>query len=125
MQRFLVRSFALLTTLAALLATWPAEAQTGQPVEATNAAGDKILLYPDGRWEYADPAKRATMPKPADDVRGAAAARNVAPGAAPGAAAPETAGREAGPTQGGWLFGRRIPAGDPDYDRRSLNPKLR
>jgi hypothetical protein len=122
MLRSVARFFALLAMLGAL----PGGAQPGQAVEATNAAGDKILLYPDGRWEYADPARRATMPKAAGGPAAGAAARQTTPGATPrDAAAAAAAVGEAGPTQGGWLFGRRIPPGDPDYDRGSLNPKLR
>ena len=77
-------------------------------IDATTAAGDKVRLLPDGRWEYVDPKKQAEMPKPAP----AAAAQ---PATAPSA-----------PTQGG-LFGvgRTIQPGDPDYNRGSLNPRGR
>jgi len=75
-------------------------------IEATTTGGDKVLLHPDGRWEYVSPQK-------------AAAARNVAEphrenqGCPPG-------------SQGGWLgFGRCIPPGDKDYNRGSLNPNRR
>ena len=47
----------------AALALGAAHAQA--PIEATTPSGDRILLHPDGRWEYADPAKRAASPKPA------------------------------------------------------------
>ena len=48
----------------AVLALNAAHAQAPAPIETTTPAGDRILLYPDGRWEYADPAKRAASPKP-------------------------------------------------------------
>lgn len=76
-----------------------------QPMEATTAGGDRILLHPDGRWEYADPKKRAESPP-----------RPTAAAAQPGA----------GPTQGGLFgIGRTIQPGDPDYNRGSLSGKGR
>ena len=103
-------------------------AQAQAPIETTTPAGDRILLYPDGRWEYADPAKRAAMPKPA------------APAAAAGRG--DTAERERGsgrrrrdpgsagacpPDSQGHLFwlGRCVPPGDKDYNRGSLSGKGR
>jgi hypothetical protein len=74
-----------------------------QPIEATTGGGDRVLLHPDGRWEYADPKKRAEVPRPA-------------PVAQP----------EAGGTQGGLLgIGRTVQPGDPDYNRGSLSGKGR
>lgn len=74
-----------------------------QPLEATTSGGDKVLLHPDGRWEYADPRKRAESPRPA-------------PAAQP----------DAGPTQGGLFgIGRLIRPGDPEYNRGSLSGKNR
>lgn len=76
------------------------------PVEATTAAGEKVRLYPNGRWEYADAQK-------------AAAAQAVA------AQYPENKTRPI-EAQGGWLgFGRTVMPGDKDYNRGSLNPKMR
>ena len=97
----------------AFAALSPALSQT-QVIDATTAAGDKVRLLPDGRWEYVDPKKQAAMPKPA-----AAAAAQPAPAAAQSAPS-------SGPTQGG-LFGvgRSIQPGDPDYNRGSLNPRGR
>lgn len=133
MPRPALRLLALLVTTAALSVAAPVFAQTGTPIEATNAAGDKILLYPDGRWEYADPARRAAMPKPsAPPAQGTPAPSATGTGAAAsgGAVSAKQAGTvpnaaPTGPTQGGWLFGRRVPEGDPDYNRGSLNPKTR
>jgi hypothetical protein len=74
------------------------------PLEATTTGGDKVRLFPDGRWEYVDPAKRA--PAPATAVQ--PAAQNAQPSCPPG-------------WQGGLFgFGRCIPPGDPQYNRGSL-----
>ena len=72
-------------------------AQAPAPTEATTAAGEKILIYPDGRWEYADPAKRTAT---------------VAGACPPG-------------SQGLFSLGRCIPPGDKDYNRGSLSGKGR
>ena len=74
-------------------------------LEATTGSGDKVLLHPDGRWEYADPKKRAESPSRA----------------ATAAAAPP-----AQPVQGGLFgIGRAILPGDPEYNRGSLSGKGR
>lgn len=76
-----------------------------QPMEATTAGGERILLHPDGRWEYADPKKRAESPP-----------RPTAAAAQPGV----------GPTQGGLFgIGRTLQPGDSDYNRGSLSGKGR
>jgi hypothetical protein len=75
------------------------------PIEATTGAGDKVRLFPDGRWEFVDPKKRAEMPA---------------------AAQPAAAGTQACPpgSQGGLFgIGRCIPPGDPQYNRGSLGKK--
>ena len=80
--------------------------ETPQPVEATTAGGDKVVLHPNGRWEYVDGAKAAAARKTADTF-------------------PENHARPAG-AQGGWLgFGRTIVPGDKDYNRGTLNPARR
>ena len=115
-------------TLAAL-ALGAAHAQT--PVEATTPAGDRILLYPDGRWEYADPAKRAATPKappPAPATPQSAGAAPTAAGATPVAATTTPTGTGACPPDAqGHLFwlGRCVPPGDKDYNRGSLSGKGR
>jgi hypothetical protein len=79
-----------------------AAASQENPVEATTAAGEKVFLLPNGRWEYADQKKAETQRKSvqAEEKRKASA-------------------------QGGVLgIGRRIEEGDRDYNRGSLNPKL-
>ena len=69
-------------------------------IQATTAAGEKVRLLANGRWEYADPKKAEPQRK----------------------AAAEELERERG-AQGGWFgFGRKIYEGDKDYNRGSLNP---
>ena len=78
-------------------------------------AGEKVRLLPDGRWEWVEPQKaaaqrseRAAEAKRQDDVRQAELRR------------------ERGAQGGGQLgFGRTVYEGDRDYNRGSLNPKLR
>lgn len=76
------------------------------PVEATTAGGDKVLLHPNGRWEYVDQKK-------------AQQARAVAQ------QYPENQGCPPGSQGGLFGFGRCIPPGDKDYNRGSLNPNRR
>jgi hypothetical protein len=96
-----------------------AQAAAETPLEATTEDGRKVILHPDGRWEFG----------PSDAAR-APAANQAAPAKA---AAPAAGGTASAATpsddrycQGG-LFGvgRRICPGDPGYNRGSLNPKLR
>ena len=75
------------------------------PLEALTVNGEKVRLFPNGRWEYADPAK-------------AAAAQQVA------AKYPENQAPPAGAQGGVFGVGRTIAPGDKDYNRGSLNPKL-
>lgn len=76
-------------------------------IEAVTAAGEKVRLFPNGRWEFVDAAK-------------AAEAQQVA------AQYPENKTRPV-EAQGGLFggFGRTIMPGDKDYNRGSLNPKNR
>ena len=77
------------------------------PLNATTVDGQKVRLFPNGRWEFVDAAK-------------AAEAKQVA------AQYPENKARpaEAQGLQIGGL-GRSIMPGDKDYNRGSLNPKSR
>lgn len=77
------------------------------PLDALTVDGEKVRLFPNGRWEYVDAAK-------------AAEAQQVA------AQYPEKKTRPI-EAQGG-LFGgvgRTIMPGDKDYNRGSSNPKIR
>ena len=75
------------------------------PVEAVTVNGDKVRLFPNGRWEYVDAAKAATAQQKA-------------------AAYPENQTRPEGAQGGLFGVGRIIMPGDKDYNRGSLNPKL-
>ena len=77
------------------------------PLMATTVDGQQVQLFPNGRWEFVDQAK-------------AAQAREVA------ATYPENRTRpidSQGVVIGG--IGRVILPGDKDYNRGSLNPKMR
>ncbi|MCG2578905.1 hypothetical protein LZ012_18075 [Dechloromonas sp. XY25] len=76
------------------------------PLDATTADGQKVRLFPNGRWEFADTAK-------------AAAAQKVA------AEYPENKTRPVEAQGGLFGVGRTLMPGDKDYNRGSLNPKLR
>jgi hypothetical protein len=97
-----------------LLACGAAFAQ-GQVVEAVTSSGEKVRLLPDGRWEWVDAQKAAVQrtareaeAKRQEEVRQAEIKRE----------------RNA---QGGGLIGlgRTIYEGDKDYNRGTLNPKMR
>jgi hypothetical protein len=77
----------------------------GAVIEATTAAGDKVELMPDGRWRFVDQAKQAEAKKVADTY-------------------PQNHLRPEG-AQGGWFGTRTILPGDKDYNRGTLNPKMR
>lgn len=77
----------------------------GATIEATTANGEKVRLLPNGRWEFVDAAKQADAKKVADTY-------------------PENHLRPEG-AQGGWFGGRYVMPGDKDYNRGTLNPKMR
>src|SRR4249920_2118352 len=95
-----------------------AMAQGPAPTEATTAAGDKILIYPDGRWEYADPAKRATAPTSQPPATPPVSTPAAGTAAVAGACPPDSQGHVF------WL-GRCILPGEKDYNRGSLSGKGR
>jgi len=110
MKQITRRAPFLFAGAALFVASLAASSAFAQPasIEATTAAGDKVRLFPDGRWEYVDPKKQAEMPA-----------------AAPAAA---TAASKACPpgSQGSFFgigIGRCIPPGDPQYNRGSLATK--
>jgi hypothetical protein len=97
---------ALIALLLGLAVTGVTAAELDRtPVEAVTVNGEKVRLFPNGRWEYADAAK-------------AAAAQQKA------AAYPENQTRPEGAQGGLFGVGRIIMPGDKDYNRGSLNPKL-
>ncbi|HLD10203.1 MAG TPA: hypothetical protein VJB68_09180 [Methylophilaceae bacterium] len=92
--------------LCSLLAGYAIAEEAVIPIQATTANGDKVILHPNGRWEFVD-------------VKKAAEAKEVAK------QFPENQGCPPG-TQGGLLgLGRCIPIGDKDYNRGSLGGKGR
>jgi hypothetical protein len=76
------------------------------PLEAATVDGQKVRLYPNGRWEFVDAAKAAEAQKVAAEY-------------------PENKLRPAEAQGGNFGIGRIIMPGDKDYNRGSLNPKLR
>lgn len=76
------------------------------PIEAVTSDGQPVRLFPNGRWEFVDTAR-------------AEAARKVA------ADYPENKVRNAEAQGGLFGVGRTLMPGDKDYNRGSLNPKLR
>lgn len=76
------------------------------PIEAVTSDGVPVRLFPNGRWEFVDTAR-------------AEAARKVA------ADYPENQVRSAEAQGGLFGVGRTLMPGDKDYNRGSLNPKLR
>ena len=104
------RAAALIVTAlfaANALAQDAARAGDGQAAEiqATTAAGEKVRLLPNGRWEYADP-KKAEPQRKAREAEELARERNA---------------------QGGLVRHRPhdLSPGDKDYNRGSLNPNRR
>lgn len=77
-----------------------------QDLIATTPQGDKVILHPNGRWEFTDTKKALEAKEVAKQF-------------------PENQGCPPG-TQGGLLgLGRCIPVGDKDYNRGSLTGKGR
>lgn len=82
--------------------TLAAEVESKPDIEATTATGEKVVLHPNGRWEFVDVQKQTEAKKIADQF-------------------PENRGCPPG-WQGGLVpgFSRCIPPGDKDYNRGSL-----
>ena len=82
-----------------------------QVIDATTSNGERVRLMPDGRWEYVDQKKAAVQQearKKEQDQRDVELKRERS-------------------AQGGGLLGigRTLYEGDKDYNRGSLNPKMR
>lgn len=77
------------------------------PLEAQTADGQKVRLFPNGRWEYVDTAK-ATAAKQVSEQYSENKTRPI-----------DSQGAVFG------SVGRVVMPGDKDYNRGSLNPKLR
>jgi hypothetical protein len=91
--------------LLALCAPVLAHAGEGTVIEATTATGEHVQLLPDGRWKFVDASRQAEAKKIADTYP----ENHLRPEAA----------------QGGWFGTRMLMPGDKDYNRGSLNPKMR
>ena len=76
------------------------------PLAATTADGQAVHLYPNGRWVFVDAARAAEAQKVAAEY-------------------PENKTRPVEAQGGVFGVGRTIMPGDKDYNRGSLNPKLR
>jgi len=100
-----VRAVLIFTLLGLATAGATAVELDRTPVEAVTVNGEKVRLFPNGRWEYVDAAKAATAQQKA-------------------AAYPENQTRPEGAQGGLFGVGRIIMPGDKDYNRGSLNPKL-
>ncbi|MGE5469951.1 MAG: hypothetical protein ACM3X0_04045 [Bacteroidota bacterium] len=76
------------------------------PLEAITATGEKVRLFPNGRWEFVDAARAAEAQQHAAQY-------------------PENKTRPVD-AQGGLFggIGRTIMPGDKDYNRGTLNPKM-
>ena len=84
-------------------------------LEATTSAGDRVRLLPDGRWEWIDGNKAALQ----RSEREVAARRQDEQRQA-------ELKRERNAQGGGLLgLGRTVYEGDKDYNRGTLNPKMR
>ncbi len=93
----------ILVMTVVLAAAFQAQADTldRTPIEATTAKGEKVMLYPTGKWEFVDVAKAAEAKKVAEQF-------------------PENKVRPVD-AQGGWLPGTKtLMPGDKDYNRGSL-----
>ncbi|MGH8618503.1 MAG: hypothetical protein ACREUW_12505 [Burkholderiales bacterium] len=94
----------LLLVVACASPVFAAEELDRTPVEATTAKGEKVRLYPNGRWEYVSTEKQATAAKVAEQY-------------------PENKTRPM-EAQGCLLgIGRCLMPGDKDYNRGSLNKR--
>lgn len=76
------------------------------PLEALTVNGEKVRLFPNGRWEFVDAAR-------------AAQAQQLS------AQYPENKTRPLEAQGGLFGVGRVVMPGDKDYNRGSLNPKMR
>ncbi len=107
-MRLIKKRSSLLTTIcwSALCCNMAFADAPAEDIHATTASGDKVVLHPNGRWEFIDTQKAAKAAEVAKQY-------------------PENQGCPPG-TQGGLLgLGRCIPIGDKDYNRGSLGGKGR
>src|SRR5690348_11961286 len=98
---------ALIAALACLFLSQTVLAEgTVSDINAVTDQGEKVMLHPNGRWEFVDSKKAAQAAEVAKQF-------------------PENQGCPAG-TQGGLFgFGRCVPIGDKDFNRGSASGKGR
>ena len=77
-----------------------------EPIDAITVEGDKVRLYPNGRWEFVDAIKAAKASEQAAQY-------------------PENKTRPAEAQGGLFGIGRTIMPGDKDYNRGSMSGKGR
>jgi len=107
---------AIMTVLlaAALACGGSLHAQTST-IEATTTTGERVRLMPDGRWEWVDGNKAALQKSEREVVARRQDEQRQA-----------ELKRERGAQGGGLLgLGRTVYEGDKDYNRGTLNPKMR
>ena len=111
MARQMIRILLLAGTVAC---SGPLHAQN-TVLEATTSAGDRVRLLPDGRWEWIDGNKAALQ----RSEREVATRREDEQR--------QTELKRERSAQGGGLLGlgRTVYEGDKDYNRGTLNPKMR
>jgi hypothetical protein len=97
MTKKLIKLFITTTFLIGAAISFAAD--IGKTIEATTATGDKVVLNPNGRWEYLDAQKAAE----ASAIAKQYPENNVCP---PG-------------SQGGWFGTRCILPDDPAFNRKS------
>jgi hypothetical protein len=110
-KKMIIAALGLVLGLAPIAGAW---AQQGA-IEATTSTGERVRLLPDGRWEYMDGQKaavqrteRAVEAKKQEEVKQVELKR------------------ERSAQGGGQLgLGRTLYEGDKDYNRGSMNPKLK
>lgn len=104
----------IISALGLLLAAAAVQAQ-GVAMDAVTSGGEKVRLLPDGRWEWVDGQKAALQRRQREDeAKRQDEVRQV------------ELRRERAAQGGGQLgLGRTLYEGDRDYNRGSLNPKMR
>ncbi len=108
MSRHLQRLMLVMALCGAVTSSFAASSDVATPdrtpVSAKTAAGEDVLLFPNGRWEFVDTNKAVEAKKVADQF-------------------PENNRRPEGAQGGLFGIGRYIMPGDKDYNRRSLSGK--
>jgi len=95
----------LLIFIVGLMTSIPASAdEVGADIQASTANGDKVILHPNGRWEFVETKKAVEAAKISKQY-------------------PENQGCPPGAQGGLFGLGRCILPGDKEFNRRPLNGK--